>query len=210
MSTCVNELVRSNPAMPTDKTPSLIGDDFVEQIHTLVKEHDLSYMDAVVFWCDHNNIEVDVGAELVAKKTVVNALFIFDDMISEGIMNSHKMGTLESIAVRGRHANVSIVIITQQYMALSPAVRNNSTNSIFFRIRNGDELDKIARENRESLSPDQFMELYNFATRDPYSFLHVNNQESDPSKRFFKNWDTSLLLKNDEKEGTAPKSVEKA
>jgi hypothetical protein len=149
-------------------------------------------------------------AELVAKKTVVNALFIFDDMISEGIMNSHKMGTLESIAVRGRHANVSIVIITQQYMALSPAVRNNSTNSIFFRIRNGDELDKIARENRESLSPDQFMELYNFATRDPYSFLHVNNQESDPSKRFFKNWDTSLLLKNDEKEDTTPKSVEKA
>lgn len=133
-------------------------------------------------------------AELVAKKMVVNTLFIFDDMISEGIMNPHKMGTLESIAVRGRHANVSIIIITQQYMALSPAVRNNSTNSIFFRIRNGDELDKIARENRESLSPEEFLQLYNFATNEPYSFLHVNNQEADPKKRFFKNWDTSLLL----------------
>lgn len=133
-------------------------------------------------------------AELVAKKTVVNALFIFDDMISEGIMNSHKMGTLESIAVRGRHANVSIVIITQQYMALSPAVRNNSTNSIFFRIRNGDELDKIARENRESLTMDQFHTVYNYATEDPFAFLHVNNQEVDPKKRFFKNWNISLQL----------------
>ena len=133
-------------------------------------------------------------AELVAKKKVVNTLFIFDDMITEGIMNPHKMGTLESIAVRGRHANVSIIIISQQYMALSPAVRNNSTNSIFFRIRNGDELDKISRENRESLTMDQFHELYDFATTEPYAFLHVNNQQPDPKKRFFKNWDTSLLL----------------
>lgn len=133
-------------------------------------------------------------AEMIAKKIVVNVLFIFDDMISEGIMNPHKMGTLESIAVRGRHANVSIIIISQQYMALSPAVRNNSTNSIFFRIRNGDELDKIARENRESLNPDEFLQLYNFATDEPFCFLHVNNQEADPKKRFFKNWDISLQL----------------
>jgi hypothetical protein len=133
-------------------------------------------------------------AEFVATKTIVNALFIFDDMITEGIMSSRRLGTIESIAVRGRHANVSIVIISQQYMALSPSVRNNSTNSIYFRIRNGDELEKIARENRESLSVEQFNNLYNHATKDPYNFLHVNNQESDPSKRFRKNWDTLLLL----------------
>jgi hypothetical protein len=133
-------------------------------------------------------------AEKVAKTMVVNTLFIFDDMITENIMNSRKMGTIEAVAVRGRHANVSIIIITQQYMALSPAVRNNSTNTIFFRIRNGDELEKIAKENRESLSVDEFMTLYNYATEDPFAFLHVNNQEADPKKRFYKNWDTSLEL----------------
>lgn len=133
-------------------------------------------------------------AEHVAKTKVVNALFIFDDMITEGIMSSRKMGTIESIAVRGRHANVSIIIISQQYMALSPPVRNNATNTVFFRIRNGDELDKISRENRESLSVAQFMELYNFATNEPFCFLHVNNQQSDPSKRFWKNWDIALPL----------------
>ena len=125
---------------------------------------------------------------------MVNALFIFDDMITEGIMNSRRMGTLESIAVRGRHANVSIIIITQMYMALSAPVRNNATNSIFFRIRNGDELEKVAHENRESLSLQQFLAIYNYATSDPYAFLHINNQEADPKKRFNKNWDTSLEL----------------
>ena len=133
-------------------------------------------------------------AEEVAKTVVVNALFIFDDMITEGIMNPRRLGVLESIAVRGRHANVSIIIITQMYMALSPPIRNNATNSIFFRIRNGDELEKLARENRESLSMDQFMELYNYATSDPYAFLHINNQQPDPKKRFYKNWNTSLEL----------------
>lgn len=136
------------------------------------------------------------AAEWVAEKTVVNTLFIFDDMITEGIMNSHRMGTVENIAVRGRHANVSIIIITQMYMALSTSVRNNSTNSIFFRIRNGDELDKIARENRESLTKDEFLRLYNYATTKPYSFLHVNNQQTDPSKRFWCGWSTCLRLQN--------------
>ena len=133
-------------------------------------------------------------AEEVAKTIVVNALFIFDDMITDGIMSSYKMGTIEAVAVRGRHANVSIVIITQQYMALSPAVRNNATNSIFFRIRNGDELDKIGRENRESLTIKEFFEVYNHATEEPYSFLHVNNQEPDPAFRFRKKWDTVMQI----------------
>lgn len=136
-------------------------------------------------------------AEYVAKKMVVNVLFIFDDMISEGIMNPHRMGVLEAVAVRGRHANVSIVIISQQYMALSAAVRNNATNSIFFRIRNGDELEKIARENRESLTMDQFLEIYNFCTNQPYAFLHVNNQEPNPKLRFAQNWNTKLELLHD-------------
>ena len=126
--------------------------------------------------------------ENVNKKKPVYTLFIFDDMITDGIMNPHKMGVIESIAVRGRHANVSIIIITQQYMALSPAVRNNATNSIFFRIRNADELEKVAKENRESLTREEFLNVYESATSEPYGFLHINNQQADPKKRFWKNW----------------------
>lgn len=136
-------------------------------------------------------------AEEVAEKTVVNALWIFDDMITEGIMNARRMGALESIAVRGRHANVSIIIITQQYMALSPAIRNNSTNMLLFRIRNGNELEKVANENRESLSMKDFLTLYNYATAKPYGFMHVNNQQADPNKRFSIGWDNLLELRED-------------
>jgi hypothetical protein len=127
-------------------------------------------------------------AEEVNKVTPVNTLFIFDDMVTEGIMNSRRMGALEAIAVRGRHVNVSIIIITQQYLALSPPVRNNTTNMVIFRVRNGDEMEKITRENREWMKEQDFKAMFYDITKDPYSFLHINNQRQDPKERFHKNW----------------------
>ena len=121
-------------------------------------------------------------------KMPANILFIFDDMITESIMNRNKLGPIEKIAVRGRHVNVSIIVISQQYMSLSASVRNNTTNMIVFRVRNGDEMEKIARENREWLSREDFIEMFYTTTREPYSFLHINNQQQDPSQRFHKNW----------------------
>lgn len=135
-------------------------------------------------------------AEAVAKKKTIHSLWIFDDMISEGIMNAHRMGTLETVATRGRHANISLIIITQKYMALSGPVRTNATNTIIFRIRNGDELKRITDANRESLSADQFLDLYNDATNEPYQFLHVNNQQPDPKRRYCRNWNEPYELIN--------------
>lgn len=117
-----------------------------------------------------------------------NILFVFDDMITESIMNRNKLGPIEKIAVRGRHVFVSIIVISQQYMSLSASVRNNTTNMIVFRVRNGDEMEKIARENREWLSRNDFIDMFYATTKEPYSFLHINNQRQDPSERFHKNW----------------------
>ena len=63
--------------------------------------------------------------EVLSEMKDVRSLFIFDDMIDQNIMNPMKMGVLESIAVRGRHIGLSIIIISQQYMKLSPPIRNN-------------------------------------------------------------------------------------
>lgn len=124
-----------------------------------------------------------------------NILFIFDDMIDANIMNVHKLGCLESVAVRGRHSNISIIIISQQYMKLSWPIRNNTTNMVIFRIRNSKELKKIIEDNQESLSSEQFFNIYDYATKEPYSFLHINNQEPQPRLRFRKNWNELLILK---------------
>jgi hypothetical protein len=121
-------------------------------------------------------------------KPPVNILFIFDDMVGEGIMNPHKLGTLDKIAVRGRHMKVSIIILTQQYMALSPPVRNNTTNQVIFRVRNRKEFETIAIENCEHLTVNKFKKMFMEATSERFSFLHINNQEEDPANRFHKKW----------------------
>lgn len=131
-----------------------------------------------------------------AHKPLRKVLLIFDDMLSENIMNKQQAGPMEEIAAAGRHSGVSCIIIYQAYKSISPIVRTNTTNLIMFRIKNAAELKKICDENRESLTSDEWMQVYNYCTGDPYCFLHINNQEQDPKKRFRKNWGTILELKN--------------
>ena len=136
-------------------------------------------------------------------------LFVFDDMVTEGIMNPRVMKTLDKFALKGRHSHVSSIVISQQFGALSPPVRNNTTNIIFFRIRNGYELDKISHENSEFLTQRGFRDMLDYATKEPYSFLHVNNQESDPSKRYHLKWYGVLSgfeTHNDQKEKDSTES----
>jgi hypothetical protein len=49
--------------------------DFPEQIERLVRDKGLSYLDAVVHWCDTRDppIEYLVGAEMVKKNAVLKA-----------------------------------------------------------------------------------------------------------------------------------------
>ena len=68
------------------------------------------------------------------------------------------------------------------------------TNLVIFRIRNNSELKKIAIENQESLELEDFMQIYEYATQDPFGFLHINNQETNPQFRFRKNWNTIIVL----------------
>lgn len=135
--------------------------------------------------------------EEISKKMNIRSLFIFDDMIDQNVMDPRKMGILETVAVRGRHVGLSLIIISQQYMKLSPPIRNNATNAIFYRIRNNKERKCIREENQEMLSRKDFDEVLEFCTLEPYSFLHVNNQTTDPTLRFRKNWDQVLHLNNE-------------
>jgi len=125
----------------------------------------------------------------------ISILLVFDDMVTEKIMNSHRIGQIDSVAVRGRHSGTSCIIISQQYLSLSPPVRNNTTNMVIFRVRNGDEMEKIARENREWLEMDEFKKLFFEYTNEPYSFMHINNQRQDPKERFHKIGSTMVKKK---------------
>ncbi len=59
--------------MNSELQPNLMGNDFEEQIRKLVREKNLTYMDAVIHWCTLQNIELEVGGELVDKSELIKA-----------------------------------------------------------------------------------------------------------------------------------------
>lgn len=46
---------------------------FVEEIEKLCKDKNIEYIDAVVFWCDKNNLEIETAAYWIKKDPVMRS-----------------------------------------------------------------------------------------------------------------------------------------
>lgn len=45
----------------------MIKQQFIEEIETICKSRKVEYIDAIVMWCDKNNIEVETAAAWIKK-----------------------------------------------------------------------------------------------------------------------------------------------
>ena len=103
-------------------------------------------------------------------------LIIFDDMIAD-IMRSEKFKAIvKELFIRCRKLNISIVFLTQSYFRTPKDARLNSTHYILMKISNEKELKSIAEENSGHLDFKDFLKIYNYCTREPYSFIMVDTR----------------------------------
>ena len=103
-------------------------------------------------------------------------LIIFDDMIAD-IMRSEKFKAIvKELFIRCRKLNISILFITQSYFRTPRDARLNSTHYILMEIGNKKELKSIAAENSGHLDFKEFLKVYNYCTREPYSFMMVDTR----------------------------------
>ena len=70
--------------------------------------------------------------------------------------------------------NVSIVFITQSYFRALKHARLNSTHYILMKIGNKKELKRIAEEKSGHLDYKDFLEMYNYCIKEPYSFMTID------------------------------------
>ena len=101
-------------------------------------------------------------------------LTVFDDMISDIEYNKNLKRIIKELFSRARKINVSIVFITQSYFRALKDARLNSTNYILMRIGNKKELKRIAEEKSGHLDYKDFFKMYNYCTKDPYSFMTID------------------------------------
>ena len=103
-------------------------------------------------------------------------LIIFDDMIAD-IMRSEKFKAIvKELFIRCRKLNISIVFIAQSYFRTPKDARLNSTQYILMKIGNKRELKIIAEENSGHLDFKDFLKIYNYCTKEPYSFMMIDTR----------------------------------
>ena len=103
-------------------------------------------------------------------------LIVFDDMIADIEYNKNFKQIIKELFYRARKINVSIVFITQSYFRTLKDARLNSTHYILTKINNKKELKRIAEEKSGHLDYKDFLEMYNYCTREPYSFMSVDTR----------------------------------
>ena len=118
-------------------------------------------------------------------------LIIFDDLIAD-IMRSEKFKAIvKELFIRCRKLSISIVFITPSYFRTPKDARLNSTHYIIMKIGNKKELKSIAEENSGHLDFKDFLKIYNYCTKEPYSFMLVDTRDT-PRVTFKKNFDEPI------------------
>lgn len=116
-----------------------------------------------------------------------NHLLILDDCLHMMPRSTDK-NIVNSLWTNHRHSKLSIWVATQNYnKGANTLVRNNADLLTVYRTENKHELDTI----KEDLNIDKevFDRVYDYATNEPYSFLHVNLSGGKGRPVFYKKFD---------------------
>ena len=86
----------------------------------------------------------------------------------------------------------------QSYFRVLKDARLNSTHYILMKIGNKKELKSIAKEKSGHLDYKDFLKIYNYCTKEPYSFMTIDARPT-ATIPFKKNFDEPLInnIKND-------------
>ena len=120
-------------------------------------------------------------------------LIVFNDMIADIEYNKNFKRIIKELFYRARKINVSIVFITQSYFRTLKDARLNSTHYILMRIGNKNELKRIAEEKLGHLDYKDFFKMYNYCTKDPYSFMTIDTRPT-ATIQFKKTFNESIDL----------------
>ena len=112
-------------------------------------------------------------------------------------------GILASLFIRGRHANVSVFVLTQKYRAISPEIRLNMNALCFFRQRSKFDLDAFLEENSAIVDRKSLEAMYRKATGQDHGFLYLNLMERSADKMFYRGFAARLVVSDKYYDGSA-------
>ena len=101
-------------------------------------------------------------------------IILSDDMIADMLINKKLNAIVTELFISGRKLNISLVFITQSYLANQKNIRLNSTHYFVMKIPNKRELQQVAFNHSSYIDFHDFMNLYKKCTAKPYSALVID------------------------------------
>ena len=138
---------------------------------------------------------IKTQSDLLAKKKDLlktpKILIIFDDCQSDKTFLKSK--SFIKCFIQGRHINISSWLCSQSWTRTERVCRLQ-LNNLFFFPGSGSEMKLLAEEfTPPRMTTKEFYELVNYATAEPYHFLHINMRKHF-KERYRKNLKEVLLL----------------
>jgi len=128
-------------------------------------------------------------------KNLFSILIIVDDFADDPSFSRHSK-SLWGLFSRGRHNQISVICSTQKYKAMASIIRLNVSCMVIFRLKNNSDLESFLEELSGTLNGDKkaLLEIYNIATKEPYSFLYVNLNAKNINDMFYINFNQKIKI----------------
>ena len=133
-----------------------------------------------------------------AGKELYGIAIVVDDFADDPRVMASRSGAsaggsmLNTLLVRGRHMQISTFMSVQKLRLAGSILRVNAQAICVFRLRNKLELDAIVEELSAVYSKEQLLEMYELATREPYSFWYVYLAAKRKEDMFYLRFDKRL------------------
>ena len=134
-----------------------------------------------------------------AGKELYGIAIIVDDFADDPRVMASRSGAaaggsmLNTLLVRGRHMQISTFMSVQKMRLAGSILRVNAQALCVFRLRNRLELDAIIEELSAVYDKNTLMEMYELATRDPYSFWYIHLAAKRREDMFFLRFEKRMI-----------------
>jgi len=119
-----------------------------------------------------------------------HVLVVLDDLAKE----TKTSVMLEALFTRGRHLNISTILISQVFYNVHPSIRKNTSHMIIFRPTDSKELEALATELSGMQDKKEFKKMLLDVTKKLHDFLFVANNEPNLSMKYMKNFNQRITV----------------
>ena len=141
-----------------------------------------------------------------AGKELYGIAIIVDDFADDPRIMASRAGAaaggsmLNTLLVRGRHMQISTFMSVQKMRLAGSILRVNAQAMCIFRLRNRLELDAILEELSAVYDKNTLMEMYELATREPYSFWYIHLAAKRREDMFFLRFEKRMIPNSGKRE----------